>query len=70
MNNNKKLMCDKLSNQDWAPVYQSNNVNYTWTYMKDTISNILSCFDNIASDICASLFVKNDRKKPCPKNPI
>ena len=51
-------MCDELSTQDWTPVYESTDVNYTWTCMKNTI---LSCFDKLAPVI-----KKRIRGKPSP----
>ena len=57
-NYSKELMCDELSTQDWTPVYESTDVNYAWTCMKNTI---LSCFDKLAPVI-----KKRIRGKPSP----
>ncbi|CAB4038162.1 Hypothetical predicted protein, partial [Paramuricea clavata] len=57
-NYSKELMCDELFKQDWTPVYESTDVNYAWTCMKDIIS---SCFDKLAS-----IIKKRIRGKPSP----
>ena len=51
-------MCDELSTQEWTPVYESTDVNYAWTCIKNTI---LSCFGNLAPVI-----KKRIRGKPSP----
>ena len=57
-NYSKELMCDELFKQDWTPVYESTDVNYAWTCMKDIIS---SCFDKLAP-----IIKKRIRGKPSP----
>ena len=51
-------MCDKANTQDWTLVYESIDVNFAWTSMKDII---LSCFNKLAP-----VLKKRVRGKPSP----